>query len=213
MQTCFRCALPVGRPCDRGSASRRDRRVVVRRSHRAPMISRGVSHRVRRLELLASRVARLSRSAQPRRRSTSRSRKSSRSSAGSSSRVECSGPDCSRNRSTCAPGRQSSQRWRGISGILTRRRTGTGDGQPDRLGEELPSRHIERPGLLYQLARNRDRHHGMTFPLELYPRTSTAEMAARCGANASVLDWRQRLACSKCGRREIDFVVTGTERR
>ena len=42
------------------------------------------------------------------------------------------------------------------------------------LGEEFPSRHIERPGLLYQLARNRNRHLGMTFPHELYPRTSTA---------------------------------------
>jgi hypothetical protein len=28
-----------------------------------------------------------------------------------------------------------------------------------------------------------------------------------------VLDWRERLVCSKCGSREIDMVVTGTERR
>ena len=48
------------------------------------------------------------------------------------------------------------------------------DGQPDSLGEEFPNRQIERPGLLYQLARNGDRHLGMTFRPELYPGTSTA---------------------------------------
>jgi hypothetical protein len=40
-----------------------------------------------------------------------------------------------------------------------------------------------------------------------------AEMAARYGADTSILDWRQRLVCSECGAREVDFVVTGTERR
>jgi hypothetical protein len=25
-----------------------------------------------------------------------------------------------------------------------------------------------------------------------------------------VLDWRERLVCSECGGREVDFVVTGT---
>ena len=40
-----------------------------------------------------------------------------------------------------------------------------------------------------------------------------AEMAARYGADTSVLDWRERLVCSKCGGRDVDFVVTGTERR
>jgi hypothetical protein len=40
-----------------------------------------------------------------------------------------------------------------------------------------------------------------------------AEMAARYGADTSTLDWRERLVCSECGRREVDFVVTGTERR
>jgi len=55
------------------------------------------------------------------------------------------------------------------AGYLERAR----DGQPDSLGEEFPGRQIERPGLLYQLAGNGDRHLGMTFPLELYPRTGT----------------------------------------
>jgi hypothetical protein len=27
-----------------------------------------------------------------------------------------------------------------------------------------------------------------------------------------VLDWRERVVCSKCGGREVDFVVTGTKR-
>jgi hypothetical protein len=40
-----------------------------------------------------------------------------------------------------------------------------------------------------------------------------AEMAARYGADTSVLDWRERLVCSKCGEREADMVVSGTKRR
>jgi hypothetical protein len=40
-----------------------------------------------------------------------------------------------------------------------------------------------------------------------------AEMAARYGADTSVLDWRERLVCSGCGSRRVDMVVTGTERR
>jgi len=40
-----------------------------------------------------------------------------------------------------------------------------------------------------------------------------AEVAARYGADTSVLDWRERLICSKCGCVEVDFVVTGTARR
>jgi hypothetical protein len=36
-----------------------------------------------------------------------------------------------------------------------------------------------------------------------------AEMAARYGA---VLDWRERLVCSRCGGRHVDMVVTGTTR-
>ena len=39
-----------------------------------------------------------------------------------------------------------------------------------------------------------------------------AEMAARYGANTSVLDWHKRLVCSQCGGREIDFVLTGARR-
>jgi hypothetical protein len=38
-------------------------------------------------------------------------------------------------------------------------------------------------------------------------------MAARYGAETPVLDWRERLVCSKCGSREIDMVVTGTSRK
>jgi hypothetical protein len=40
-----------------------------------------------------------------------------------------------------------------------------------------------------------------------------AEMAERYGADVPVRDWCDRLACSKCGSRQADMVVTGTERR
>ena len=40
-----------------------------------------------------------------------------------------------------------------------------------------------------------------------------AEMPARYGAETPVLDWRERLVCSKCGSREVDMVVSGTKRR
>jgi hypothetical protein len=40
-----------------------------------------------------------------------------------------------------------------------------------------------------------------------------AEMAARYGAETPVLDWRERLDCPRCGGRQVDMVVTGTERR
>jgi hypothetical protein len=40
-----------------------------------------------------------------------------------------------------------------------------------------------------------------------------AEMARQYGAGTSVLDWRERLVCSECGGRQVDMVVTGTERR
>jgi hypothetical protein len=33
------------------------------------------------------------------------------------------------------------------------------------------------------------------------------------GAEAPVLDWRDRLVCSRCGGRQIDIVATGTKRR
>jgi hypothetical protein len=39
------------------------------------------------------------------------------------------------------------------------------------------------------------------------------EMAARYGAATSVLDWHERLVCSRCGSRQSDMVVTGTKGR
>ena len=39
------------------------------------------------------------------------------------------------------------------------------------------------------------------------------ERTPRYGAETTIIDWRERLICSKCGSREIDMVVTGTERR
>ena len=39
------------------------------------------------------------------------------------------------------------------------------------------------------------------------------EMAERYGARTTVPEWRDRLVCSRCGSRNIDRVVTGTERR
>jgi hypothetical protein len=39
------------------------------------------------------------------------------------------------------------------------------------------------------------------------------QMAERYGANTAVPEWRERLVCSACGSRNVDMVVTGTERR
>jgi hypothetical protein len=39
-----------------------------------------------------------------------------------------------------------------------------------------------------------------------------AEQALRYGAETSVLDWRERLVCSRCGSRDIDMVLTGSRR-
>jgi hypothetical protein len=39
-----------------------------------------------------------------------------------------------------------------------------------------------------------------------------AEMATRYGADTSVLACRDRLVCSGCGGRQIDFVATGERR-
>jgi hypothetical protein len=39
-----------------------------------------------------------------------------------------------------------------------------------------------------------------------------AEMAERYGAEMSVPDWHKRLACSACGSKRVDFVVTGAKR-
>jgi hypothetical protein len=51
---------------------------------------------------------------------------------------------------------------------------------------------------------------GLSFCASL---ADPAEMAARYGAGTSVLYWRQRLVCSRCGKREVDMVVSGTDRR
>jgi len=40
-----------------------------------------------------------------------------------------------------------------------------------------------------------------------------AEMAARDGAETGVLERRDRLVCARCRGREVDMVVSGTERR
>ena len=40
-----------------------------------------------------------------------------------------------------------------------------------------------------------------------------AEMAAQYGAETTVPDWCERLIYSQCGSRNIDMMVTGTERR
>jgi hypothetical protein len=37
-------------------------------------------------------------------------------------------------------------------------------------------------------------------------------MAERYGAETTVPEWRKRLVCSGCGSRQVDFVVTGTQR-
>jgi hypothetical protein len=38
-------------------------------------------------------------------------------------------------------------------------------------------------------------------------------MAERYGADTPVPEWHARLISSGCGSRQVDFVVTGTERR
>jgi len=37
-------------------------------------------------------------------------------------------------------------------------------------------------------------------------------MAIGYGVNTSVLDWHERLLCSRCGGRQFDMVVTETKR-
>ena len=39
-----------------------------------------------------------------------------------------------------------------------------------------------------------------------------AEMAERYGAETTVPDWGKRLVCGQCGSRNVNFVVSGTER-
>jgi hypothetical protein len=38
-------------------------------------------------------------------------------------------------------------------------------------------------------------------------------MAERYGRETTVPEWRERLVCSQCGSRNVDMVVTGSERR
>jgi hypothetical protein len=40
-----------------------------------------------------------------------------------------------------------------------------------------------------------------------------AKMAERYRPETTVPDWHARLACSGCGSHQVDFVVTGTDRR
>jgi hypothetical protein len=40
-----------------------------------------------------------------------------------------------------------------------------------------------------------------------------AEQARRYGEGTAVLDWRDRLVCSRCGSRQVDMVVSETRRR
>jgi hypothetical protein len=44
-------------------------------------------------------------------------------------------------------------------------------------------------------------------------RPDAADQSERYGAEMPVPEWRERLVCSKCGSRDIDMVVTGTEQR
>jgi len=39
-----------------------------------------------------------------------------------------------------------------------------------------------------------------------------AELAARYGAATPIPEWHKRLVCSKCGSRDVDFVLTGARR-
>jgi hypothetical protein len=39
-----------------------------------------------------------------------------------------------------------------------------------------------------------------------------AEMVERYGAEMTVPEWRARLVCSECGSRQVDMVVSETER-
>ena len=40
-----------------------------------------------------------------------------------------------------------------------------------------------------------------------------AEMTKRYGAETTIPDWRERLVCSRCGRRKVDMVVAGAKPR
>jgi hypothetical protein len=76
-------------------------------------------------------------------------------------------PGLDRKRAAIDPSPPPRRKW---AGELERAK----DRQLECFGEEFQRRQIEVLGPLYQLTGNGDRHLGMTFPLELYPRTSTA---------------------------------------
>lgn len=40
-----------------------------------------------------------------------------------------------------------------------------------------------------------------------------AELVRQCGSYTLVLDWREKLVCSRCGNRQVDMVASGTEQR
>jgi len=44
-------------------------------------------------------------------------------------------------------------------------------------------------------------------------RAGPAELAERHGDDTPVLDWRERLVCSRCDGWDVDFVVSGTRKR
>jgi hypothetical protein len=50
-------------------------------------------------------------------------------------------------------------------------------------------------------------------PVSIGVEPDPSEMAERYGADMPVPEWRERLVCSQCGSRDVDMVVTGTERR
>jgi hypothetical protein len=59
--------------------------------------------------------------------------------------------------------------WLSCSGWCCLDIESTGERYPDCLREEFAGRPIERPGSIYQLARNRHGHPGVPFVTELYP--------------------------------------------
>jgi hypothetical protein len=42
-------------------------------------------------------------------------------------------------------------------------------------------------------------------------RADPAEVFARYGAETPMLDWRERLVCSRCGSRQVDFMQRASE--
>jgi hypothetical protein len=53
----------------------------------------------------------------------------------------------------------------------------------------------------------------MVQGVRLSGRAGSCRVPQRYGDTVTVLDWRDRLVCSRCGGREIDMVVSGTKRR